>query len=265
MMRIAVVQFSPERGDLPGNLGAIGEILADVEADLCILPELCSTGYFYTRPEELLPLAEAAGEGALGTMLREFVRSTGTAVIAGYAERTEEGRLYNAALALTPDGRMINYRKAHLFYREAEVFEPGDTPFPVFDLNGVGIGIMICYDWRFPEVARTLRLRGAQVIAHPSNLVASRKLWVPSNAVRSFENRVFIATANRGGEESAEGEHLTFSGGSAIFDVNGEILSSLDMEDGVITAEIDPDRALQTSFNGVNDILLDRRPDLYDL
>ena len=160
---------------------------------------------------------------------------------------------------------MINYRKAHLFYREAEVFEPGDTPFPVFDLNGVGIGIMICYDWRFPEVARTLRLRGAQVIAHPSNLVASRTLWVPSNSVRAFENRVYIATANRGGEESAEGEHLTFSGGSAIFDVNGEILSALDMEDGVITADIDPDRALQTSFNGVNDILLDRRPDLYDL
>lgn len=265
MMRVAAIQFSPRRGDLSGNVAAIERILGGVEADLCILPELCSTGYFFTRREELLPLAEPTGEGRLGMMLREFVRSTGTTVIAGYAEQTVDGKLYNSALAFTPDGEMSNYRKAHLFYRESEVFEPGNTPFPVLEVNGVGIGIMICYDWRFPEVARTLRLRGAQLIAHPSNLVASRELWVPSNAVRAFENRVFIVTANRGGEESSEGEHLRFSGGSAIFDVNGKILTSLDMENGVIVAEIDPDRALQTSFNGINDILQDRRPDLYDL
>jgi predicted amidohydrolase len=264
-MRIAVVQFSPRRGDLVGNVDRIEQILGGVEADLCVLPELCSTGYLFTRREELLPLAEPPGDGRLGAMLWEYVESSGTAVIAGYAEKSSDGKLFNSALAMTEDGALVNYRKAHLFYREREVFQPGNTPFPVFDLKGTGIGIMICYDWRFPEVARTLRLRGAQVIAHPSNLVASRKLWVPTNSVRALENRVFIATANRGGKEASDGEELTFSGGSAVFDVNGSIIASLDNDDGVIVVDIDPDRALQTSFNGINDILLDRRPDLYDL
>lgn len=264
-MRIAAVQFTPERGNVEANVGRIAELLSGVEADLCVLPELCSTGYFHTDPDELRPLAEPPGSGPLGRMLREMVRSNPMTVIAGYAESGEDRALYNSAVVVSSEGVIGNYRKAHLFYREHEVFQAGNTPFPVIQVGGVGVGIMICYDWRFPEVARTLRLRGAQIIAHPSNLVASRDLWVPTNRTRAFENRLFIVTANRGGSEEVEGDVLTFSGGSAIFDVNGEILASLDMEDGVIVCEVDPERSLHTSFNGVNDIILDRRPDLYDL
>jgi len=99
------------------------------------------------------------------------------------------------------------YRKIHLFYKEKLYFAPGENPPKVFNVNGVNIGVMICFDWIFPETARTLSLQGAELIAHPANLV----LPYCQNAMitRSIENRVFTATANRVGSELREDEQLT--------------------------------------------------------
>ncbi len=130
--------------------------------------------------------------------------------------------------------------------------------------RGVGYGMMICYDWRFPESARSLKLAGADLVLHPSNLVAPTDLWWPVMSCRAFENRIFIATANRSGAETLDGETLSFSGGSRIVDVSGRILAEASPdEDGAIFSTIDPNRARRTMFNRFNDILDDRRPALY--
>lgn len=263
-MKIAALQYTPVRAEPAENRRRIGRLLAGVEADLCVLPELATTGYFFADVEELRPLSETAGEGPFAELLREHARDQGMTVIAGYSERAGD-RLYNAAIAIRPDGSWVNYRKTHLFYREADVFWPGDTGFFVFEVDGIRVGTMICYDWRFPESARTLRLKGAQIVAHPSNLVATREIWRPATAVRAFENRMFILTANRAGTERVGDEELTFSGGSAIFDVSGRVLGSLENDDGPLICEIDVERTTKTSFNGINDIIGDRRPDMYDL
>src|SRR5262249_55396179 len=140
----------------------------------------------------------------------------------GFAE-SDGARLYNAALLVGPQGIVGSYRKLHLFMREKELFDAGETAPPVLHVSDVGVGLMICFDWVFPEVARTLALRGAQILAHPSNLVMP---WCQAAMLtRSLENRVFSITANRtGSEPKPDGSTTTFTGRSQVVSPRGELL-----------------------------------------
>jgi predicted amidohydrolase len=240
------------------------ELADGLSFDLLVLPELASTGYFYTDRDELLPLAESPEHGRFCSWVRELAAGRNGVVVAGFAERDQQDRLYNAALVALPDGSCSVYRKSHLFYKENLVFQPGDSGFSVVEWNGCRIGTMICYDWRFPEATRTLALRGADIIAHPSNLVAAASLWGPTMAVRAIENKVIAVTANRHGVETLGEEALRFTGESRIIAMNGETLAIAGAEeDRVISAEADPEATRRKSFNPFNDIFADRRPELY--
>ena len=157
---------------------------------------------------------------------------------------------------------IVLYRKTHLFYKERFVFEEGNTGFPVIEYNGLKLGTMICYDWRFPEAARTLALKGADLIVCPSNLVTG--VWQNVMSSRALENKVYIAVSNKIGIESGENDMLTFNGESAIYSYDGSYLAkaSKDKEE-VITAEIYPAETRDKSFNEINDIFNDRRPEFY--
>ncbi len=265
-MQISALQFSPVRGDVERNIQRMKELADGLSFDLLVLPELASTGYFYTGRDELLPLAEDPEEGAFCSWVRSLAAGADGVVVAGFAERDRAGRLYNSALVALPDGSYSVYRKTHLFYKEHQVFQPGDSGFSVVEWNGCRIGTMICYDWRFPEAARTLALRGADVIAHPSNLVAAASLWGPVMAVRAIENKVIAVTANRHGIETRDAETLRFSGESRIIAMNGATIAVAGPdEDRVISAVADPEATRRKSFNPLNDLFADRRPELYDL
>mgnify|MGYP001480852078 CR=1 FL=1 len=112
-------------------------------------------------------------------------------IVAGLAE-CDGNALYNSAVVLGSGGVIGKYRKVHLFNTEKKFFQPGNLPLPVFDIGGAKVGIMICFDWRFPETARTLALKGAQIVAHPSNLVLPH--CPQSMIVRCLENRIFAVT-----------------------------------------------------------------------
>ena len=159
----------------------------------------------------------------------------------------------------------IARRKAHLFGFEPECFDAGDTDFPVFSHGGVRVGVMICFDWMFPEAARSLALRGADVIAHPSNLVTPG--WCQkAMQVRALENMVATATANRFGSEHREPRPaLQFTGESLICGPWGteEARAPAD-EKCVVRAEIDRSDIRLKRFPSGNEILRDRRPDLYE-
>jgi len=121
---------------------------------------------------------------------------------------------------------------------------------------------MVCFDWYFPEAARTLALKGADVIAHPSNLVLPH--CPDSMPVRARENHVFTVTANRHGEEEKEGETLTFIGMSEVCDPSGSILQRADRDtDELGVVQFDPRAARDRRLNEFNDVLADRRPDTY--
>jgi predicted amidohydrolase len=262
MYRIGFVQFRPIRGDVQQNIRAVEELLRGREADLFVLPELANSGYLYATPQELAPFAEAgAGTGPFLSRLRLLARQTRGVIVAGFAETSPEG-LYNSAAAVDETGVVLLYRKTHLFANEHDLFLPGNSGFRILEHRGVRIGIMVCFDWIFPEAARTLALTGAQIIAHPANLVLP--YCQQAMLTRSLENGVFSVTTNRYGFEELGQVQLNFTGASQIVDARGQRLLQAPQEgDAVAVCEIDPAQADNKQITPRNHLFLDRRPEMY--
>jgi predicted amidohydrolase len=258
----AYLQYEVAFGDWAANAATIRRLLADApDPDLLVLPELAFSGYDFRDRDELESLAEPFHDGPTATLLRELARERNAVIVAGYAERAPEG-CYNAAMLVCPDGTACNYRKIHLFNREQDVFLPGDAPTAVVDTPAGRIGMMICFDWFFPETARSLALAGAQIIAHPSNLVLP---WCQrAMFARSLENAVHTITCNRIGTEARTDRSLTFTGASQILNTKGETLVSAPTDrEALGIASLDPAQADNKVIAGRNDLFADRRPDLY--
>jgi predicted amidohydrolase len=260
--RIAIFQFEPVRNNVEQNIMTIERHLSGVAADLIVLPEMANTGYLYTSPEALAPFAEECNENSpFISALGNLSTQTQGVIIAGYSEKAPEG-LYNAAVAVSSEGILSNYRKTHLFDNEKVLFQPGNTGFQTFRWKEVTIGMMICFDWIFPESARLLALAGAQFIAHPANLVLPycQKAMV----TRSIENRVFTATANRIGTEELGEASLTFTGMSQVTDPSGSVLYRAPTDRPALhILEIDVDLASDKHITHRNDLFEDRRPEFY--
>jgi predicted amidohydrolase len=262
MFTVGFVQFCPVRYDVTANVAAVERLLDGVRADLLVLPELAHSGYMVATAADLDPYAEAGdGSGPYLSALRRFSERTGGVIVTGFAERGQAG-LYNSAAAVDASGMRHIYRKTHLFQDEQDLFLPGDTGFRIFEHHGVRIGMMVCFDWFFPESARTLALLGAQIIAHPANLVLP---WCQTSMVtRCLENAVFAITTNRYGTEDLNGKSLTFTGASQILDTKGRRLAQAHIEgDAVMVCEIDPTAADDKRVGTRNDLFGDRRPEMY--
>ena len=264
-MIIACIQTSPTKAEVAANLDAVERFVQEADADLIVLPELFASGYFFDSTEQAGDLAEPVPDGPTVRRLAEWAGETGATIVAGLPEAVGD-TLYNSAVVVAPNGWLGTYRKAHLFYEETRHFRSGDA-FQVWTVTdrqrrSYRLGVMVCFDWFFPEATRTLALMGADVIAHPSNLVLPH---CPSSMpVRALENGVFTATANRVGTESNGSESLTFVGQSVICSPGAEVLAKApDDEAAVIRAEIDPRSARDRTLNPYNDRLASRRPDLY--
>jgi predicted amidohydrolase len=267
-MKVACCQFAPIYRDVEKNLDIMRNMLLASDADLCIFPELATTGYFFRTQDEVADIAEAL-DGNVVKALQAMALESGKALITGFLE-SSEGKYFNSALAIGADGKIAgHYRKVHLFYYEKQVFTTGDLGFPVFDLRTdfetARVGMMICYDWRFPEAARALALAGAELIAVPSNIVTTTGMLHTTLATRAFENKVALAFVDRIGIETNGDETLSFRGESALFDLNGQILSmaSADRQQ-IITATVDPAKTRSKQINEFNDIFGDRQPAAYD-
>src|SRR3989442_12269406 len=169
-IRVAFVQGRPRFGRTEENLVHGLELARTVEADLVVLPELWSSGYVFSSHEEVAALAEDATAGVTARALHAAARSEKRHYVAGFPER-HRGRHYNSAMLVGPSGVKAVYRKLHLFERGQEWFSPGNIPLAVHRVGSARVGMLICFDWRFPEASRTLALLGADVIAHPSNLL----------------------------------------------------------------------------------------------
>lgn len=262
--QIALLQFKPLRKGVQANIRKIQDLLQGITADLIVLPELANSGYLYESPENITPFTEPKdGSGIFLRSLMNIASQTNGVIISGYAERDGD-QLYNSAAAVSADSVIANYRKTHLYADEKSLFQPGDTGFKVFTWQGVKIGMMICFDWIFPEAARSLALEGAQIIAHPANLV----LPYCQNAMitRSIENILFTITANRIGEERIRNSQLTFTGTSQITAPSGEVLyRGPKNKETVHIMSIDPDEALSKMISKRNDLFDDRRPKIYQL
>jgi predicted amidohydrolase len=267
MLNISLVQFTPVWGNVALNLQQIAHLLKDVQTDIIVLPELSTTGYSFITREETITAAEDFNGQSIA-FFKQLAKDHQAVVVAGFVEKSA-GNVYNAALIVLPNGEVKSYRKTHLFFREKECFNEGDSGFFVVEhpLKDCKVGIMVCNDWRYPEAARSLALLGADVIACPSNLVSD--VWRIGLPARALENKVFVAVTNRCGTETRQLEDgstqtLTFTGGSVLYNFTGEPIEQANKtEERVITLEIDPLLTRDKHFNEFNDLLNDRRPAYY--
>jgi len=265
-MRVAVAQTEPRLKEndrnLDGCIAALEQAAAE-RAQLLVLPECAMSGYMFDSAEEAQPFAEEVPGPSTQALEREC-RRLGIHAVCGLLERDGD-TLRNTAALVGPSGLIGTYRKTHLPFLGVDRFVRAGDELEVFDTPIGRIGIQICYDLRFPEVTRTLALRGADLVAHPTNfpLAATPQTEFVTRA-RATENRVYLLTANRiGKERSAE-----FCGASQIVDPHGERLTEAGSDaEALLVAEVDLERARNKNFvvPGEYEIYLfeHRRPELY--
>ena len=275
-VRVAVVQFEPHVGveNLKANATAVEERLtaaADHGAGLIVLPELATTGYVFETREEAYAHSEPVPGGRSVDMFTRIAAERYVYIVGNVVEQAN-GRLYDTAVLVGPDGYIGRYRKTHLWNTEKLWFTPGDEGFSVFDTRIGRIGLLVCWDIWFPETARIVAQLGADIICIPTGWV-----WTPPplydqsgvcmaahlTITAAHANNVFIATADRIGQERGAG----FMGNSLIAGTNGwpvDRIAGPD-EDTIVYADIDLVQARTAPiWNQLNDLHRDRRTDLYD-
>ena len=260
-MRVGYYQFRPRFGRVSHNLLTVTTALRAAEADLIVLPELAFTGYYFRDRAEAHRLAEDPQDSPVFEALKALCREKRFHIVTGFAERSGE-RCYNSAALIGPDGVLHIYRKLHLFHEERHWFDPGEVPMQVMSIPGARIGIMVCYDWAFPEVARTLALQGADILCQPANLVLS--FCQNAMLTRCLENHVFAVTANRYGTDSRPQGKLRFTGKSQIAGPGGKRLHrALSQRVELFVMEINPAEARDKHITSLSDLFADRRPEWY--
>ncbi|WP_121703027.1 carbon-nitrogen hydrolase family protein [Streptomyces sp. E5N298] len=258
-MRTALLQSSGRPGSTAENLKVLDEAAgraAAAGAALLVTSELFLTGY--AIGDEIDVLAEPA-DGDAADAVAEITGRHGLAIAYGYPERSGES-VFNSVQLISADGtRLADYRKTHLFgCFERDHFTPGEQPVVQAELNGLTVGLMICYDVEFPENVRAHALAGTDLLLvptaqmHPFQFVAESV--VP---VRAFENQMYVAYVNRVGREG----EFEFVGLSTLAGPDGIARARAGRAEELVVADVDP--ALLAASREANPYLEDRRPGLY--
>ncbi len=262
-MKAGFYQFRPLFGKANQNCQKIISALENVDADLIVLPELALSGYYFKDKSESLKYSEDPQNSKHLDSLANLANKNNLHLVVGFAEKQGE-QCYNSAALIGPNGIEHIYRKVHLFNEEKFCFDPGDTPFIVNNIKGVKIGMMICFDWVFPEVTRVLALQGAQIICQPSNLVLT--FCQQTMLARCIENKVFAITANRYGTDKRPQGSLKFTGMSQVVAPGGKLLHrAASQRDALFVTDINPKDADNKMITEHNGVLSDRRPEFYSL
>lgn len=266
-MRIVCQQFAPDVVDLSAtqsaSVAAVREAV-DLGADLIVLPELCASGYVFASADEVTS-ASLTLDAPVIEQWRQCLEGTGAVLVAGFP-LDEDGVVFNAAVMLDADGILAVYRKVHLWGEERRWFHEGQHAPPVVDTAHGRIGLVICYDLDFPEMARGLFEQGVEVLAVPTNWPTGdvppgeRPAELHDAMSTARLNRMFLACCDRAGQERG----ISFAGASAIIGPNGWIRGERPLRDaGTVIADIDLGEARSTATGAHNDVRGDRRPAVY--
>ena len=272
LVTVACLQFEPVVGMKAHNI-ALGlkhiEAAAAKGAKLIVLPELSNSGYMFATREEAFSESEPVPAGPTCAAWIDAARRLGVTLVAGIAERDGDV-LYNAAAVIGPAGHIGTFRKVHLWNAENLFFEPGNLGFPVFRTPHGRIGVAICYDIWFPETFRLQALQGADIVCVPTNWVPipgqapGREAMATVLAMAAaHSNSLFIACADRVGTERGQ----PFEGQSLIVGCTGWPVAgpaSRDREEIVLAAIDLGDARRARNWNDFNQVLRDRRTDVYD-
>ena len=267
---IAVAQLALTVGELDANRKTAAEAVAEAAAAgarLVVLPELSDSGYVFASEQEARDLASHADDNDTLRQWSALAREHELVIVGGFCELGADGRLYNSAALADASGIRAVYRKAHLWDTEKKVFVPGDAPPPVVGTELGRVAVMICYDLEFPEWTRRAALDGADLVAAPVNWPAvspppgERPTEVIKAQAAAATNGVFVAVADRCRDERG----VSWISGSVILGPDGYPLAGPVLADqpALLTAPADLARARDKRLAGDNDLLGDRRPELY--
>jgi len=231
-VRAALAQLTPVPRDVPANVARVCALLEESDgADLVVLPELFLGGYELADVDAV----SIDLDGPEVAELRKAAAAAGTALVVGAAERVRGGAA-NSSLAISRSGELAGvYRKTHLFGSERDCYVAGDELVTV-ELDGRVVGLMICFDVEFPEVARTLARRGAELLvsisANPAEFRRDHEVFVPARALESGLPHLYT---DRVGEQDG----IEFAGGSMAVDPEGTVVADAGPdEERVVEAEV---------------------------
>ncbi len=267
-MKVAAVQMDVRILDREHNLARVLDNLeraAREGARLAVFPECALSGYCFRSQEEAMPAAESI-PGPSTEAIAAAANRLGISVVVGMMEHAHDN-LYNVAAVITPEGIQGVHRKIHLPYLGIDRYdELGDVPFSVFQAAQAKIGVNICFDCSFPESGRVLKLRGAQILAIPTNWPIGSDTWLHIPKVRAIENHMYVIAADRVGEERG----FRFAGHSQIIDVTGDVLVEAgETEETILYADVEPahadeNRVVRIAGEWEFDRMAARRPEMYE-
>jgi predicted amidohydrolase len=271
---VACCQLAPVLGDPAANRELAAAAVTDAArqgAAVVVLPELMSSGYVFASRQEARAAAEPS-DGATIALWTQLAADLGVVMVGGFAELASGAGLprdtvFNSAALVDATGLRCVYRKTHLWDAEPSWFAAGAEPPPVIDTPVGRIGVVVCYDLEFPEWTRLPALDGAQLLCAPVNWPAyPRPAGRPPSEIIKAQacaavNRMFVAVCDRAGDERG----VSWTGGSMIADPDGWLLGGGGATDAqqLLLAECDLSAAADKSVSGNNDVLRDRRPQLY--
>lgn len=235
--KVAAIQMNSILGNLQENHSRALELVkeaVEMGAKLIVLPELFNTGY---RTEAMDDKLAQGIPGVTSDWMQELCKKYNIVLVASILERgVVQGLIYNTALSVNAGGVLGVYRKIHLWDLENLRFAKGHE-FPLVDLGFVKLGMQVCYEVGFPEGARILALKGADILAYPSAFGKARLYaWDVATRARALENGVYVIAANRSGKEKGD---TIFAGHSRIINPRGEVIVEATQENEVLTADID--------------------------
>jgi len=258
IMKIAALQMKCRIGDVVGNLNHALELIREAcrdKVDLICFPESALDGYACGQTG--LAAGARTTDGPETGRIAALARTQGVWILWTLAEKWHGG-IANSAVIIDRSGTIrMTYRKAHLCREVNEhlAYVPGED-FPVVDMDGLTAGAMICFDRHFPEAARTLRLKGANLILHPTATDWFKpdptSLNTAMMRTRSYENRCFILSVNQ----------ANYGGGSALFGPWGEVMAVAGRDEEILRCAVDP-ATLEARPDNTFELLSVRQPDLY--
>lgn len=254
--KVALGQIDIKLGDREANLKRAAEVAAEAakqEADFICLPELFPTGW---APKQLANLAEPI-PGYIADKLSKIAEENNMHLVASIPEKSG-GKIYNTAVLIGPNGNLLaKYRKMHLFLEESTCITHGGD-YAVADTKFGKIGLMICYDAVFPEVARQLALKGAEVVFMPSGWMEPfLPQWKLATSARAFDNQFWIVAANRIGKDDV----YAYFGNSRVVSPFGDAVAECGNQEETKVATIDGKAS--AGFKQIVNFLKDRKPELY--
>ncbi len=269
-MKLALIQMESTIGGLDENISRASHFIdegAGEGAELLVLPEFWSTGYFPLAVDySFYDLADSE-DGKATTAVKEKARQHGVHIASTIYERQAAGLFYNTSMMVNPEGEVVSkYRKVHVPARRGleKLFYRGGSKFPVARVGEWQVGTMLCYDTLLPEPARCLALNGAELILAPFGASTTEGgIWEHMIITRAFENGAYVAACNAVGDlKLPDGDGFTLGGKSIIVDPEGSIVAEAEAAgETIVYGDLGLDRVSEVRTRYF--MLRDRRPDAY--